>query len=62
LENGSLIFARLSQIDVHAMHVISLLFKPAQDDRSVKAARISEYATRHDSTMSFEDWEIGSAA
>jgi hypothetical protein len=41
------IFAGLSQIDVNAVNVVTFVLQPTENDRGVKSAGISQYATGH---------------
>ncbi len=47
LQNRLAILARLPQVDIHAVHIVTLILKPTQNDRSIKTARISQHTRRH---------------
>ena len=48
-QNRLAIFARLPQIDVDGVNVVALFHEPAENDRGVQSARISQNASRHES-------------
>src|SRR5207244_526373 len=42
------IFARLAQIDVDCMNLVSLFLQPTENDRCIQSARVSQHTTRHE--------------
>jgi hypothetical protein len=39
------VFARLTEVDVNGMDIVTLVLQPAENDRSIETTRVSQYAT-----------------
>ena len=48
LENRLAVFARLTQIDIHGMHVVAFVLEPTENHRGIQTSRISQHTTGHD--------------
>ncbi len=48
LQNRLAIFAGLPQIDVDGVNVVALFHQPAENDRGIQSARISQNTSRHE--------------